>query len=238
MAKTLRIEEIEKCIQPAIMLRTPEQSIIDEYADAMKNGVVFPPIVLGINAKKKEEIALVDGLHRVRAARQAGILELSVIEKLYSSPDALLADMYLLNKHGARVRPEDRDARIRLLAEKYAWKQEKIGKEFGLDQSSVSRVLAGKQKAGKAGGEGETKDRTKFKPLTGKSLIALAEKMVRSIKTATTKGDLVELCWTKESEGVTTKELRKGKDNLDTLKELKDQLLGFFEALEKEERKG
>ena len=56
----------ERC-QPRVSLST---DLIGEYADAMKAGEQFPPVVAFHDG---EAIWLADGFHRIYAAKQAGV---------------------------------------------------------------------------------------------------------------------------------------------------------------------
>lgn len=235
----MKVEEIMKTIKPEIMLRKPSPKVVAEYAELMKNGVVFPPVIIGLNKKENQKI-LVDGHTRVKAAQAAGLDTLAVTEVEYASPDLLLLDAYKLNLHGAKVSTGDRDNRIRLLAAApFKWTQERIGKEFGLTQESISRIIRGKQKekggaSGEAEGGKDAKQEKAFKALTGKGVLSTAEKLERSLRNKSTRGDLIELCWIREDGS--KKDIKKAAGNLDILKELKDSLVGFFNALEKEKK--
>lgn len=228
MSKSWKVEEIRKAVAENILLRFPKQETIDQYAEAMKNGIVFPPLTIGWNKKSPNQRVLVDGLTRLEAAEAAGITALDVNEKEYASPDLLLMDMYALNKHGAPIEPKDRDNRIRMLAsEPYKWVQSRIAKEFGIDQSSVSRIVAGTQQAGTP--TGEAKSRKSFKPLTGKVLIASALRMGKSLKIKSVKGDIAELCY---MGSMTDKPNPKNAARLDVLKDLYNELKAMFDYLE------
>lgn len=230
MSKTWKIEEVRKAVVEHVRLRQPKQETIDQYAEAMKNGVVFPPLTVGTNVKDPTIKVLVDGLTRLQAAESLGLHTLEVQEKQYTSADLLLLDMYTLNRHGSPIDPKDRDNRIRLLAgEPYKWVQTRIAKDFGLDQSSVSRIVEGKQKAGTAGGTGESKSRKTFKPLTGKAIITSAIRMSKSLKMKSVKGDIAELCYIGP---ITDKPNPKNAERLDVLKDLYNELKSMFDHLE------
>jgi hypothetical protein len=227
MSKAYKVEELAKCVADNIKLRTPKEETVADYAEAMHSGIKFPPVTLGYH-KGQEKKILVDGLTRLRAAQVAGITVLDAVEKEYASLDLLLADMYLLNKHGVPISHADRDARIKMLAgEPYKWTQSRIAKEFGLDQSSVSRILEGKQKGGQA--TGEAKSRKTFKPLTGKAIIASALRMAKSLKLKPVKGDIAELCYIGP---ITDRPNPKNGERLDILKDLYNELKGMFDHLE------
>lgn len=223
------IEELVKLIHPEVSLRTPDESIIAEYVEAMKAGAEFPPVTIGVNAKKKDEVVLVDGVHRVKAALQAGLTSLAVVEKMYASPDVLLADMLNLNRHGNKVTPQDRDARIKLLAEKHGWKQEKLAKEFSMTQASISRILAGKQKGGTE--KTKAKEKKEFTPMNGKQILTAFEKVRKSLKYKSSAADLMEQCWA--AENATEAQKKKCGDNLDNIKAVLEVVKTFLNELDK-----
>lgn len=229
MAKIWKVADIRATVVQNVLLRMPKESKVEEYADAMKNGVVFPPIVIGSSKKDgNKQKVLVDGLTRLMACEKAGIAGHEVREEEYATPDLLLLDMYKLNRHGAPVDVKDRDKRIVMLAsDPWKWTQSRIASEFNLDQSSVSRIIGGTQKAGTA--TGETKSRKTFKPLTGKGIIASAMRMSKSLKLKSVKSDIAELCWLGE---ITDKPNPKNAERLDTLKDLYNELKGMFDYLE------
>lgn len=228
MPKLWKIEDIRKAVVEHVLLRTPKEETINQYAEAMRNGTIFPPLVIGINKKDPGVKVLVDGMTRLLAAEANALTALEVTEKEYATADLLLLDMYNLNRHGAQIDPKDRDNRIRMLAaEPYKWTQTRIAKDFNLDQSSVSRIIEGKQKAGQA--TGETKSRKTFKPMNGKQVITAAARMVKSIKMKSVKGDLAELCYIGP---ITDKPNPKNTERLDVLKDLYNELKGMFDYLE------
>lgn len=228
MSKTWAVEEIRKAVVENVLIRFPKAEKVAEYGESMKNGTIFPPVTIGFYKKNPAQKVLVDGLTRLKAAESIGLKVLEVQEKEYASPDLLLMDMWALNKHGAPIEPKDRDNRIRLLAsEPFNWVQTRIAKEFGLDQSSVSRILAEKQKAGEA--TGEAKSRKAFTPMTGKAVIASALRMSKSMKMKSVKGDIAELCYLGS---MTDKPNKKNAERLDVLKDLYNELKGMFEYLE------
>lgn len=229
MSKQMSVEDIRKTVTPTVLLRTPRKEKVEEYQEVMKNGTVMPPLTIGWNKKAPTQKVLVDGMTRLLAAEALGIKELAVNEKEYASPDLLLMDMYALNKHGAPIEPQDRDKRIVMLAgEPYNWPQVRIAKEFSLDQSSVSRIVSGGQKAGVA--TGEAKSRKKFTAMNGKQVIQTAARMAKSIKLKPVKGDLAELCYIGP---ITDKPNPKNAERLDVLKDLFNELKNMFEHLEK-----
>lgn len=228
MSKPWKVEDIRKVVAPGVLLRTPKDKKVHEYADAMKNGVVFPPLTIGINRKQPDLKVLVDGMTRLLAAESLKLHTLEVTEKEYASADLLLMDMYALNRHGVPISPKDRDNRIRLLAgEPYKWIQARIAKEFGLDQSSVSRIISGTQQA--EGPRGAAQSRKSFTPLSGKALIASALRMSKSLKMKSVKGDIAELCYIGP---ITDKPTPKNAERLDVLKDLYNELKSMFDYLE------
>ena len=62
---------------------------VREYSTAMKNGDVFPPVVV-FHDQKIDEYWLSDGFHRCEAAQQAGLTEINADVQVGTKRDAVL----------------------------------------------------------------------------------------------------------------------------------------------------
>ncbi len=115
-ATTIKIADLER--DPAINCRVGgvNTRIVAEYADAMKAGAKFPPVVVFRDTAGKHWLA--DGFHRVRAHELAGDAE---VRAEVSEGDRRLALLYAAGanaKHGARRTNKDkRRAVLALLAD-------------------------------------------------------------------------------------------------------------------------
>lgn len=154
----MKLAELKTQVNDAVALRNPDKGKIAEYAERMKVGVKFPPVIIGYwpKTEKYGESGIVDGLHRLAAAEAANLTEIEVESQKFSSLKDALSFMYTANMaHGLPVDEKQRNKRIVLLKQIDAkLTLEQLGKEFGLSTASVDRILKGKQGEGKSGPKG------------------------------------------------------------------------------------
>lgn len=154
----MKLSELKAHINDAIALRNPDRAKIAEYAERMKVGVKFPPIVIGYwpKTEKYGDSGIVDGLHRLAAAEAANLTEIEVESQKFPTLKDALSFMYTANMtHGLPVDEKQRNKRIVLLKQIDAkLTLEQLAKEFGLSTASVDRILKGKQGEGKSGPKG------------------------------------------------------------------------------------
>lgn len=185
MIKEMALEALEKLINPEIALRNVQEARVAEYAEKMEQGAKFPPVVVGKfpRSEKYGSEGIIDGLHRLTAARAANLKSFPYEEISYSSLSDMLADMYKRNQaHGLPVTEGQRNARIKLLRAQ-GMTLEAIGKEFSLHKSSVDRVVKGAQGEGKSGpkkGSNKSEAHKDTDGLKPKAFFKALEKIVRT----------------------------------------------------------
>jgi hypothetical protein len=116
------------------------QDVIDEYAEAMKNGAKFPPIRVYADGT---DYILADGFHRVYAARQSGIKKLAAEIIVGTVRDAILYSLGANGKHGLRRSNADkRRAVMRMLDDQVwqRWSDGAIAEKCGVSQPFVSNL--------------------------------------------------------------------------------------------------
>lgn len=109
----LKIESItsDESMQLRAGLNEP---VISEYEEAMREGAVFPPVIIWVS---DGVYLLIDGFHRVEAAKRCGFLEIEAIEagsttKVQALCEAATSNAY----HGLRFTSADkRNAIAKLL---------------------------------------------------------------------------------------------------------------------------
>ena len=131
--------------------------IVNEYADDMLLGAVFPPIIVyhdGI------DYWLADGFHRVEAARKIEREDISAEVRQGTARDAVLYGIGANAKHGLRrTQADKRRAVERLLTdpEWARWSDRKIAETAKVDHKTVGKIrrdLSGEIPTGKSmGGE-------------------------------------------------------------------------------------
>ena len=116
------------------------QATVAEYAEAMTEGVTFPPITLFFDGSIHW---LVDGFHRYFAAKQVGFTDMPAEVRVGTQLDAQWAS-YTVNKdHGLRRSNADkRKAVMGALAHPYgkAKSDNQIAKELGVHPSTVGDI--------------------------------------------------------------------------------------------------
>ena len=111
-----------------------------EYAVAMQDGAVFPPVVVFYDGT---DYWLADGFHRIQAATQAGLTEFPADVRQGTVRDAVLHSVGANASHGVRrTNADKRAAVLRLLedAEWRGWSNEEIARRTAVSSRTVSRV--------------------------------------------------------------------------------------------------
>ena len=110
---------IDDQLQQRVKLNHP---VINEYATAYSQGIEFPPITVW-KCIEDEYYYLVDGFHRVAAAKQAGINKLPFLEKLGTYREALLFSLSVNATHGLRRSNADKHKVVLTVLNDRQWHQ-------------------------------------------------------------------------------------------------------------------
>ncbi len=132
--------------QPRLEL---DQNLVKEYAEVMREGVVFPPVEVFHDGS---EYWLVDGFHRYFGYKANGLTSIEAIVHTGTLREAQFYAWKANNKHGNRLKPEDIRAIIRILLtdEEYSkWSNNHIAKELGISSMTVGRVRVAMQEESK-----------------------------------------------------------------------------------------
>lgn len=116
------------------------QFTIDEYAEKMVAGAIFPPVVVFFDGS---EYWLADGFHRINAAIQAGIEHINVDIKEGDKRDAILYAVGANSSHGLRRTNEDKRNAVMLLLndpEWVEWSDYEIAKACAVSRSLVQTI--------------------------------------------------------------------------------------------------
>jgi hypothetical protein len=114
-----------------------DDALIDEYAEAMEAGAVFPPVVVFFDG---DTHWLSDGFHRYHAARRAGETTILAEQREGTRRDALLYACAANASHGLRRTYDDkRKAVMTMLADEEwrDWSNVKIGQHCGISEYFV-----------------------------------------------------------------------------------------------------
>jgi len=132
--------------QPRIQL---DQDLVKEYAEVMREGVVFPPVEVFHDGSA---YWLVDGFHRYFGYKANGLTSIEAIVHTGTLREAQLYAWKANNKHGNRLKAEDIRAilRIMLVDEEYSkWSNNHIAKELDISNMTVGRVRVAMQEEAK-----------------------------------------------------------------------------------------
>lgn len=116
------------------------QTVVDEYADALAEGVSFPPVVVFYDGQAHW---LADGFHRFRAHEKLGLAEIAADVRQGTRRDAILFSVGANETHGLRRTNEDkRRAVLTLLndAEWAKWSDREIARRCNVSDKTVGAL--------------------------------------------------------------------------------------------------
>jgi hypothetical protein len=117
-------------------------SIVSEYADAMREGANFPPVVVFNDGVR---YWLADGFHRYHASKKVGFIDIDADVKQGTQRDAVLYSVGANTDHGLRRSNSDKRKAVLTLLEDDEWSQwtqTKISEQCGVSQQFVSKLVA------------------------------------------------------------------------------------------------
>jgi len=117
VVRKLALSELK--VDPAIQCREKnDEGVVEEYAEAMKSGAKFPPIV----AFEDDTLILVaDGFHRYAAAVRAGVKKIEVEVRSGGRREALLYAAMANVAHGLRHSNADKRRAVQRLLDDHEW---------------------------------------------------------------------------------------------------------------------
>jgi hypothetical protein len=125
------------------------QEVVNEYANQMQDGVVFPPVVIFNDGSNNW---LADGFHRYYAHRQNGALEIEVEVHSGTVDDATLYAFGATNRRGLSFTRSDLTeiiGRINKHPVWSTWSTRKIAEHIGCSHMTVSRIRSSFEEAPK-----------------------------------------------------------------------------------------
>lgn len=118
------------------------ESTVSEYAEAIKNGVQFPPVTVFFDGTN---FWLADGFHRLLAHKRAGKTEILETREVGGLRDAILYSVSANSSHGLRRTNADKRKAVEMLlsdAEWVQWSDREIAKQCAVSHPFVSDVRA------------------------------------------------------------------------------------------------
>lgn len=205
----MKIPELLKLLNEDIVLRPVNDNKVEEYAERMEAGVEFPSVKIGQWPKsdKYGDTGIVDGIHRVFAAKKAGKADLKSESIVFKSIQEALSYMYTANMaHGLPPTEGQRNARMVLLKKiDPTLTLEKMAEQFKIGKSSVDRILKGTQGEGKSGPKSGAKKSVAHKslePLKAKVFLSLLEKINYTLERVRPTAEIVAYVTPEGTDGV------------------------------------
>ena len=132
---------------PAIQQRAAhiDPELVEEYAEALASGVVFPPIIGFATEDPPSKVWVADGFHRVAAARRADKVEVQVDLRTGDARAALLFACGVNAEHGMRRTVFDRRRAVGTLLRDPEWGQR--SDRWVADTAKVSPTFVGRIRA-------------------------------------------------------------------------------------------
>lgn len=118
------------------------EEIVSEYAEAMKEGDTFPPIVVFNDGAK---YWLADGFHRYHASNKIGYLDIEAEVKQGTKRDAVLYSVSANSKHGLRrTNADKRKAVLTLLNDEEwsEWSNSEIARKCSVSEGLVRKMVS------------------------------------------------------------------------------------------------
>jgi hypothetical protein len=138
---TIPIADLKRDLELSCRAAGVNNKTAREYAEAMRIGTVFPPVVVFTDSKGVHWLA--DGFHRTEAAELAGLTEIAAERRLGSRKDALIFAASANISHGLRRTTADKRRAIELvLVACPKWSDRRIGEACGVDNKTVAAARA------------------------------------------------------------------------------------------------
>jgi ParB-like chromosome segregation protein Spo0J len=124
------------------------EDLVEEYTEAMREGSVFPPIVLFFDSDQQTYF-LADGFHRLAAAKRAKHSEILAEVKIGSLRDAVVYSCQANTGHGLRRTNADKRRAVQKFLDDPEWKlwsNREIARRCHVGESLVRTMRSGASK--------------------------------------------------------------------------------------------
>jgi DNA N-6-adenine-methyltransferase (Dam)/ParB-like nuclease domain len=146
MEKSIALGELETGLQVRVRLNT---DVVNSYAEEMKAGTRFPPITV---FRVDQTYMVADGVHRVHAAKLAGLPTIRATVKEGTRRDAVLFAVGSNATHGLQRTHEDKRYAVGLLLRDptwQTWSDNRIAKACHVSHPFVAAVRASLEPTGR-----------------------------------------------------------------------------------------
>jgi len=130
-------EHVKVLIKHIIVKReiNPRFELDSDYIEELANSNHWPAVIVN------KKMVLIDGFHRLEAAKRRGDKEIEAEIKDIDWDESLALAAKLNTIHGKRLSVLELAGRIKLLIEEKGWSQQKAAGYFGKDRSWVSHYI-------------------------------------------------------------------------------------------------
>ncbi len=145
-----------------------DEKVAAEYAEAMKSGAVFPPVIAFDDGNS---LWLADGFHRHQACKLLGKTAIATDRRHGTQRDAILYSLGANASHGLQRSKEDKRKAVETMLNDESWRQwsgREIARRCGVSEAMVRKVRDG-QYADET--DDENSQRSFIHPGTGKQTV-------------------------------------------------------------------
>ena len=208
-----------------------DQTVVDEYAELMKEGTEFPPISV---VHDGNEYYLSDGFHRLLAAQRAGKASINCDVLTGTLRDAILYSLSANSSHGLRRTVEDRRKAVMTMLEDFEWSEwsdREIARQCHVSHPFVAKLRAAMKPAEKKGGNITTPKAEKKEPKAAEPEVEEHDPQKEVIDELVERNAELEKRLAVELMEATPEEKAKAKDLIEELQEQVKQLTIENQAL-------
>lgn len=208
-----------------------DQTVVDEYAELMKEGTEFPPISV---VHDGNEYYLSDGFHRLLAAQKAGKASINCDVLTGTLRDAILYSLSANSSHGLRRTVEDRRKAVMTMLEDFEWSEwsdREIARQCHVSHPFVAKLRAAMKPAEKKGGNITTPKAEKKEPKAAEPEVEEHDPQKEVIDELVERNNQLEKRLAVELMEATPEEKAKAKDLIEELQEQVKQLTIENQAL-------
>lgn len=120
-------------------------AVVERYAEAMRSGAKFPPLVVFIDGANAESLTyLADGFHRLLAYKSIGATHVECNVHGGGRREAIAYALSANNDHGLPLTLADKKRKLQIIMDDYEWKRlstRGIAELCGLSHTTISRLL-------------------------------------------------------------------------------------------------
>lgn len=149
MSTALQIEAVEPVIEQieiasivrdvVVRAKGTDRDTVAAYAQAMRDGAVFPPVILYREARNGTVLRLAEGAHRVEAALAIGLTTIAAEVRTGDRKACIVHGISTGRDFGLRFSTRDKRHQTELMLGNFPkWSDRKIAEALGIDHKTVA----------------------------------------------------------------------------------------------------